>query len=314
MSTPSTIGLSCFAVIPAILFAVTACAPAQTAAPAAAKPSIPLTPYTAPDQSASAGVPAGWKVTQSGNTAITMTGPQGETVFLGLTVVAHNGPFQPGQKAPAPASISMPYSASLPQKLAMMNQQGAALGGYPDPKVVGVSQTPVRKSPVLGQCGEFVFTFNGKTPEGPIAPLKAMAFYCSLPMDAAGLYKNIMIQAQAPVATAAQSAPTALAIFASYKIPPAWLQKLIAPMLQPQDKAAIDQQTQTTLNALAPARSAASGSQDLKAAKTIMDETIYAQQSADRSANCADQNIRGTPQILLPQSCGGPWADGFAPQ
>jgi hypothetical protein len=301
-----------------LLIALTACAPAQTPAPAkaaaTAKPTIPLTPFTASDQSASAGVPAGWTVTKSGNTAITMTGPRGETVFLGLTVVAHSGPFQPGQKAPAPASISMPYSASLPQKLAMMNQQGAALGGYPDPKVVGVSQTPVRKSPVLGQCGEFVFTFNGKTPEGPIAPLKAMTFICSLPMDAAGLYKNIMIQAQAPVATAAQSAPTALAIFASYKIPPAWLQKLIAPMLQPQDLAAINQHAQQVLSALAPMRSAAAGSQDLKAAQTSMGETNYAIQGADRSSNCADANIRETPTIFLPQSCGGPWADGFAPQ
>jgi hypothetical protein len=220
-----------------MVLALSACTQAQTIAPASpaanAKHAIPLQPYTAPDGSASAGVPAGWKVTQGGGTAIIMAGPQGEIVALGNTVIAHNGAFVLGQKGPAPAALSMPYSATLAQKLTMLLQQGAALQGQPNPQVVGTSATPAQKSPVLGQCAKFAFNFNGKTAQGQLAPLKAMAYYCSLPPDRAGLYKNIMISAQAPVATAAQSAPTALAIIASYKIPPAWLQKLIAHVLQP---------------------------------------------------------------------------------
>jgi hypothetical protein len=295
-----------------MLLAITPSAFAQTAAPAApaanAKPSIPLTPFTASDGSASAGVPAGWKVTQSGNTAITMTGPQGETVFLGLTVVAHNGPFQPGQKAPAPAAISMPYAATLAQKLTMVTQQGAALGGHPNPQVVIASATPVQVAPALGQCGKFVFSFTGMTAQGQLAPLKGMAFFCSLPPDAAGLFKNVMIEAQAPVAIAAQSAPTALAIFASYKIPPAWIQKLIAPMLSPQAAATIAGQARPAGN------SGMTAAQSNYAANVIMGETNRAIQVSNQSFNCADANIRETPTILLPQSCGGPWPEGFAPQ
>lgn len=313
MFTPAANRLFPLATLSAMVLALTACTQAQTTAPASqaanAKPSIPLQPFTASDGSASAGVPAGWKVTQSGGTAIMMAGPQGETVALGSTVIAHNGAFQLGQKGPAPAAFSMPYSATLAQKLAMIIQQGAASQGMPNPQIVGNSATPVQKSPVLGQCAKFVFTFNGKTAQGQPGQLQAMTFFCSLPPDGAGLYKNIMISAQAPVATAAQSAPTALAIIASYKIPQDWLQKLIAPVLRPQDQAAITKQAQQSMAAFAR-----SSSSSANAAASINSATNYAMRSADQNANCADANIRETPTILLPQSCGGPWADGFAPQ
>ena len=307
MSTPAAYRFFSLVIPSAMALALTACTVAQNAAPAspaAAKPSIPLQPFTASDGSASAGVPAGWKVTQSGGTAIIMAGPQGETVALGNTIIAHNGAFALGQKGPAPSALNMPYSATLAQKLAMIIQQGAALQGQPNPQIAGNSATPVQKSPVLGQCAKFVYTYNGKTAQGQLAPLQAMTFVCSLPPDGAGLYKNIMITAQGPAATAAQSAPTALAIIASYKIPPDWLQKLIAPVLRPQDQAAITQQAQSALASIATSRYAAS----------INSATNYAMRTADQSANCADANIRETPTVLLPQSCGGPWADGFAPQ
>jgi hypothetical protein len=118
-----------------------------------------------------------------------------------------------------------------------------------------------------------------------------------------------MIMAQAPVAVAAQSAPTALAIFASYKIPPAWLQKLIAPILPPQAAAAIGGQARQ-----AAGGSGMSAAQANYAASVINGETNRAMQGATQSANCADAVIRETPSILLPQSCGGPWPDGMAPQ
>lgn len=293
-----------------MVLALAAGALAQSAAPAAsAKPTIPLTPFTASDQSASTGVPAGWKVTQSGNTEITLTGPQGETVSLGYTVIAHNGAFQAGQKGPAPAAISMPYSASLAQKLTMIGQQGAALTGQANPQVKVTSATPVQATPALGQCGKFLWSFMGKNAQGQVAPLMAMAFYCSLPPDQAGLYKNIMIMAQAPAATAAQSAPTALAIFGSYKIPAAWLQKLIAPVLPPQAAAAIASQARQ-----APGSSGGSAAMTNYAANVINGETNRAAAAANQSFNCADANIRGTPTILLPKSCGGPWPEGMAPQ
>lgn len=304
MSTPAMNILSSLAFLSAMSLAFTASALAQNAAPA-----IPLTPYTAPDQSASAGVPAGWKVTKSGGTAIILAGPKGEIVALGNTVIAHNGAFQLGQKGPAPAAFSMPYSATLAQKLTAIEQQGAALSGQPDPQVVIATSTPLQAPQALGQCGKLVWSFVLTTAQGQVGQLKAMAFFCSLPPDQAGLFKNIMIVAQAPVATAAQSAPTALAIFASYKIPPAWLQKLIAPVLPPQTAAAIAGQARQ-----ASGGSGMSAAQDIHAANVINGETNRAIQGANQSFNCADANIRGTPTVLLPQSCGGPWPDGMAPQ
>jgi hypothetical protein len=219
----ATIRPCCHAVIPAMLLGLTTASLAQTVAPtmpaASAKTAITLQPYTAADLSASAGVPAGWKVTQSGGAEIIMTGPEGEIVFLGTMILAHNGAFQLGQKGPAPAALSMPDSASLAQKLTMIAQQNAAVVGQPDPQVVIASASPFQGAPGLGQCGNFVLNLVGKTAQGQLAPLSATAYFCSSPPDQAGLFKNIFVMAQAPVAIAAQFAPTATAIFASYRIP-----------------------------------------------------------------------------------------------
>ena len=78
---------------PLCFASMTACQTKQ-AAPAAATPAISLQTYTTPDQTASAGVPSGWKVVSGAQTVITMTGPQGETVQLGNVIVANNAPFQ----------------------------------------------------------------------------------------------------------------------------------------------------------------------------------------------------------------------------
>src|SRR5580658_9548822 len=62
-----------------------------SAAPAA--PPVQLQPYTAQDQSVSAGVPSGWKVISAAGGSINMSGPQGETINFGDVFVAHDGPF-----------------------------------------------------------------------------------------------------------------------------------------------------------------------------------------------------------------------------
>ena len=67
------------------LLLATACGQgaSQAKPPSTTASSISLQPYTAPDQSVSAGVPSGWKVTKGEQTVVQMTGPQGETIFLG---------------------------------------------------------------------------------------------------------------------------------------------------------------------------------------------------------------------------------------
>jgi hypothetical protein len=277
--------LSTAVAIAAIAFA-TGCHGAQPqAAPTTpASPQITLQPYTAPDQSASAGVPAGWKVASGNQTVIVINGPQGETLSLGNTFVAQNAPFNAGQRGANGIDLSMPSSATLPQKLTMIIQQGAAIAGKAVPQVTVNSATPIQLPASLGQCGRFVASLTGSG-----GNMKVMAVFCSLPLDSGGAYKNIMLYAQAPAAVAAQSAPTALAIFQSYRIPAAWLQKKLAPHFAPPQATASAGSTNALAEAAAINRSAAIGSAAI-----------------NTSVNCFDLTVlRGTPTYDLPRSCGG---------
>ncbi len=244
-----------------------------------ASPAIQLQKYTAADQSASAGVPAGWQVTKGEQTVIQMSGPQGVTVSLGTTVVAKNAAFQPGQRASNGIDLSMPYAATLPQKLGMVMQQAAATSGKAFSQFTISSATPLQLPPTLGQCARFVAGFSGEQ-----GPTKLMAVFCSLPLDAGGAYKNILLYAQAPAAVAAQAAPVAQAVFRSYSIPTPWLQKKLAPHF------------------VAPAVSG----NPAAAAAMINRSTIIGAAAANNSANCFDLSVlRETPTYDLPRSCGG---------
>jgi hypothetical protein len=207
-----------------------------------------------------------------------MTGPQGETLFLGNAFVAQNGALQPGQRGSNGIDLSMPYTATLPQKLTMIIQQNAAVSGKPAPQITITSATPIQLPAALGQCGRFVAGIAGAQGQ-----MKIVAVLCSLPLDSGGAYKNIMLLAQAPAAVAAQSAPTAQAIFQSYRIPTAWLQKKLAPHNVPPP---------------APAKTTS--------AATMNRSTILGAAGADNSANCFDLAVlRETPNYQLPRSCGG---------
>jgi hypothetical protein len=252
---------------------------AATQATSTASPTTQLSPYTASDQSASAGVPSGWQVTKGQETVIQMTGPQGETVSLGNTVVARNAPFQLGQRPANGIDLSMPYAATLPQKLTMLMEQSAAVADKPLSQFSITSATPLQLPATLGQCGRFVAGFSGQQ-----GPTKMMAVFCSLPVDAGGAYKNILLVAQAPAAVAAQSAPVAQSIFRSYRIPAPWLQKKLAP------------------HTVAPAMAA----NPAAAAAMINRSTILGAAGANNSANCFDLSVlRETPTYDLPRSCGG---------
>ena len=101
----------------------------------------------------------------------------------------------------------------------MILQQSASAAGKPATPPTIDSATPLQLPPTVGQCGRFVADASGQ--QGPV---KLLAVFCSLPLDSGGVYKNIMLAAQAPTATAAQAAPIAQAVFQSYRIPAAWLQ------------------------------------------------------------------------------------------
>jgi hypothetical protein len=267
---------------PIVLFCVTAgCQSAKPASNAAAAPTPQLQTYTASDQSASAGVPAGWKVTQAANTVIRMSGPQGVSVSLGNTYIARNAAFQAGQRGTNGVDLSMPYQASLAQKLAMIVEDGAALSGKPISQMALNSSTPIQLPPALGQCARMVASYTGD--QGPV---KMMVVFCSMPLDSGGDYKNIMLEAEAPAAVAAQAVPTVQTIFRSYNLPPAWLQRKLAPQNAP------------------PAAGMTQGTAAGAAARNSA--TNYAARSADVNFNCFDLSvIRETPTYELPRSCGG---------
>jgi hypothetical protein len=260
------------------ILAVAACSFSSVAAaqpgsaPASPAASIKLQPYTAPDQSASAGVPSGWTVTSGSQTVIQMTGPQGASIVLGKTFIARNAAFQAGKKGTGGTDLAMPYTANLEQKLTMIFQQGAALSSQPAPQLTFTSATPIQLPAVLGHCGRFVANLSAQQ-----GPDMIMGAFCSLPLDSAGVYKNILIEAQAPVSIAQQDAPIASAVFASYKIPAAMLQRKVAPFTAPP----------------MPAGGAAAG-------------ILPGLNASDTFATCFDESvIRQYGPSQLPQECGG---------
>jgi hypothetical protein len=247
-------------------------APAQAAAPS-------LQPYTAPDQSAQAGVPPGWKVTKGGQTVVIMSGPNGETINLGSTFVVRNAPFQLGQKGTNGIDLSMPNSAPLDQKFTMLEQWSASMANAGDPQVKIASSAPIPLSIPNVQCGRLAGTVNTATGNQAFGVL-----ICSLPLDTGGAYKVMFKLAQAPPAIAAQEKALAGAVFASYRVQPAQLKLKLGPHFPPP-----------------PPPPSATGS-----GGGMNQQTINAMRGADVSSTCMDLGvIREEPNWQLPQECGG---------
>jgi len=263
---------SLLALLLVLTAALTQAASAQT--PTQPAPAVQLTPYTTPDQTASAGVPSGWKA-EGSQTTITLTGPQNESIILGRVYIARNAAFQAGQKPGGPADLAMPYNAPLGQKLIMIYQQGYALAGKPLPQIAFTSATPLQVPAILGQCGRFVASLNGGGD-----PAKIMGIFCSFPNDSNGFSKNFLLVAQAPAANAAQEAPIAQAVFSSYRIPQAMLAKKLAPVTLP------------------PPPSSGPGAG--------MSSTLWGLQQSNIMATCMDEGvIREYGPRQLPRECGG---------
>ena len=127
-------------------------------------------------------------------------------------------------------------------------------------------------------CGRINGNFNSL--KGPVA---FGLLICSLPVDTGGTYKLMMKLAQAPPDVASQEKALAGAVFASYRIPPAMVQKKFAPHFAPPPP-------------VAPAGGGAPG----------MSSTIGMLRGANDSAECMDLGvIREEPNWQLPRKCGG---------
>ncbi|MGD1106321.1 MAG: hypothetical protein ABR865_04695 [Terracidiphilus sp.] len=275
----------------AIIIGLTASVSARAQAKpstAPAAPPVQLQPYTAPDQSASAGVPAGWKVASASGTNIVLSGPQpSEVIDLGEGVIAHDGPFQVGQKGPDGSNMSMPFSAKLTDKLTMVFEQRAALSGNPAPQIKFLYAAPLQSLPAGFQCGVFVIAVSGIATPGD-----ALGIFCSLPEDSAQFFKTFLTFGSAPTAIAAKDVPTVAAVLKSYKIPPAWLQKKFAPFTAPASAS--------------PGQGTGSPAEVQMYLQAMQEQ----QEVIDRGATCADAGIIGTPNIQVARECGG-WESSY---
>jgi len=262
-----------FAALAAGFIVGTSLATAQQSTPI---PPTPLQTYTASDQSASVGVPAGWNVTKAEYGIIQMSGPKGESISLGNTLFIQNGPFQPGQKANGLISMTIPNQATLAQKYAIVWQQAAAAAGDPTERVSVTSATPVPLGNIA-QCGIFLGTqTNAK------GASNFESRFCSLPMDTNGVYKLFWMTAVIPASLAAQERATAEAVLSSYAPSQASLKAILQPATPP----------------LPPMGWTPPGGYPGDPS------TAYAEQMADESSTCMDEGvIRQEPEWQLPPYC-----------
>ena len=244
---------------------------AQTSAAAAQ-----LQPYTAPDQSASVGVPSGWKVTKGSHGVIQMSGPQGEQISLGNGVFVRDGAFQVGQRPNGLISMSMPYAAPLNQKYVMLWQQAAAAAGQ-QPRVRLISATPIPLAKNIAECA--VYLGASTTAEGTD---DFESRFCSLPPDPNGIFKLFWMNASVPAALAHQERATAEAVLSSYKLAPATLKLLFKPLTQ----------------ALPPPSALGGGGGG------GMSSAMYGERMEDQTSTCMDEGvIREEPERKLPSYC-----------
>jgi hypothetical protein len=262
--------------------------PATNAAATPTAPPVQLQPYTAQDQSVTAGVPTGWKVISAAGGSINMSGPQGETINFGDVFLAHDGAFQLGQRGPGAALMSMPSSAKLSDKIVMFLQQEESLAGKPVAQIKFIYATPVQVPANMGECGMF-----GVALTGIATPAEGMGVFCSLPPDTAQMFKLVLLMGTAPAATANQTVPTVAAVYNSYKIAPGWVQKMLSPYTPP------------------PSASAGQGAGSAAETQMFLNAMANQQRVIDHGFTCSDANILGNGSNWeTPRECGG-WAPNF---
>ncbi len=240
---------------------------------AAAAATATLKPYTTPDKSASASVPSGWKVIRGDNTVIEMTGPQGESVSLGVTAITQNAASPGGKPSLHPAS--RPYATDMQTKFVRIFQFASESSHQAAPQFTFAAASPLRVAPVLGQCARFL----GAISETSKPPANFESAMCSFPPDFVGVSKNVLLYAQVPTSFVPQERSLVESVLKSYRIPQQWLAKKLAPFY-------------ATPKMRMPA---AVGS-------------VWAQEgAADTAADCFDYSVlRETPTYQLPAKCGGP--------
>jgi hypothetical protein len=241
-----------------------------TTQPSTPAPSIPLQTYTAADTSATVGVPAGWKVTKAVYGIIQMSGPNGEAISLGNTLIVHNG-SQPSQ-----TTMTLPYQSTITQKAEAVWKMGVATSGDSTAQVSLISAKPIPLGKIA-QCGIFLGSQTGAR-----GAADWEMRLCALPMDTNGIYKLFWLVATIPASVAAQERATAEAVLSSYRPSVPTLQNLLRPETPP-----------------LPPMGWAPPSGD-----PGMPSTTYGEQMAQETSDCMDEAvIREEPEEDLPPYC-----------
>jgi hypothetical protein len=251
---------------------------------------VPLQTYTAADKSVTVGIANGWKVIQAARSVVLISGPNGESIALGPTFVARNAPN--AGKGSGGADLDMPYGDSLAQKFATIMSYVAASQGRPAPQFEITGGRTLDIPANVASCAVAV----GNTVAAS-APMKFEAVFCSLPLDAGGLYKNMYKLAIVPAAKAAADQPIAEAMMASYRLPPGVLQMKIAPATPGPAPAAAARNPQP-----APTpQNLAQGALELQEAQMLNRQTNIQSQAVLNQAECFDLSVlRETPNRELP--------------
>ena len=255
-----------FAALAAGFAAGISLAAAQQSTPAPA-----LQTYTASDQSASVGVPAGWNVTKAEYGMIQMSGPKGEAISLGNTLLIRNGPYKAGQNP-----MTIPNQATLTQKVEAVWQEAAAASGFPGARVSVSSAKPVPLGRIA-QCGIFLGSLTNAQ-----GPQNFETRFCSLPIDSNGVYKLFWMNATIPVSLAGQERATAEAVLSSYRPSLASLIAILKPSTPPMPP----------MGWVIPGGYSGDSS------------TVYGEIMAQQSSDCMDEGvIREEPEQDLPPYC-----------
>lgn len=203
-------------------------APQPTQQPAP-QPSGQPTQYTTPDGTGSVMVPAGWKVTQGGESLIILAGPNtGEAAVLGKVYGAHNAPFVAGQKGLNNTGVSMPWAATFADKVGMIFDQIIVTSGEPIPQGAVTSVTPIPVPRDIGQCG--AYSGNLTNAQGQFVDSGS---FCSMSLGDMGDFKTIINIVQLPAAESASLPALTQQILSSYNVPINTLEVLLKPWDQP---------------------------------------------------------------------------------
>jgi hypothetical protein len=197
------------------------CALALTPLATAATDSSPqgLKQYVLPDHTASVMLPDTWKVTQTGVALIVAQGPNGELAMFGILVPAHDGTTT----SITPQLLNQPYSADPKDKFTQSLAWVRTRNGKSAVQIQFLSATAIPKTPpAFGTCTNLTALVSAGGP----GQLGVEADQCSMPVDAAGNYKNFFKVVGVAAAQAKQERSALEAILGSYQLNPAALQQV----------------------------------------------------------------------------------------